>query len=106
MRFFDRFKKSEPTVPVEVDFTQEELDAIAVDREMILSKIDITNPKAERGIVARSLANYSDALIPYDNDENRSTSEISEILDKALQAKFKAYAAGILFKLFLSLQGT
>src|SRR5882672_1595247 len=92
MRFFDRFKKSEPMVPVEVDFTQEELDAIAVDREMILSKIDITNPKAERGMVARSLANYSDALIPYDNDENRSTSEISEILDKALQAKFKAYA--------------
>jgi hypothetical protein len=92
MRFFDRFKKSEPMVPVEVEFTQEELDAIAVDREMTLSKIDISNPKAERGIVARSLANYSDALIPYDNDENRSTSEISEILDKGLQAKLKAYA--------------
>ena len=47
MRFFDRFKKSERMVPVEVEFTQEELDAIAVDREMILSKFDITNPKAE-----------------------------------------------------------
>ena len=92
MGFFDRFKKLERLVPVEVEFTQEELDAIGADREMILSKIDITNPKAERGMVAQSLANYSDALIPYDNDDNRSKSKISEILDKALQAKFKAYA--------------
>jgi len=86
------FRKTSGCAPVEVEFTREELDAIALDREMVLAGVRITDPKAERGVTAQSLANYSDGLVSDTEYGNYSDPEISEMLDRAWKAKLKAYA--------------
>lgn len=86
------FKKPRRFTPVDVEFTQEELDAIALDRETVLAGIRVTDPKVEQGVIAQSLANYSDGLVSDTEYGDYANSEISEMLDRAWKAKLKAYA--------------
>jgi len=103
MGIFDKFKsKSVPKsyLAVNVEFTEEEIEAIDLCRERFA---DIANadapprmklfvqPKVKDAMIARGLTEYAEELLTMKLRECSSSEEAALLMDKAINAQMKAY---------------
>lgn len=101
MGLFDMFRrsksKSDSKVPISVEFTDEEIEAINKNLGTYRSfaakdggQLALV-PKALEALKAQGLFEYAMQLVAATNDSNLSSDDIAIILDKAVKAQLKAY---------------